>query len=335
MIGGLGGFGGPWAPVHRFCEEAEIPCLFPTTDVPVTSPPGDYSFYLSAGPEGEAGCLARYLQDGPDAGAPVVQVYREAGAGDGAGSDAGTGADGGAGRADGGAGAVADGGAAAWTGVAAEALRRELGEAVAVEDQPLPAEGALSPDLWGRLATVSWAGPTAGGGVHPEPLPVVVLWLSGADLQALDLAAAPAGRFQRIYLSYRLAGDPPRALPDAVRERLLLTYPYALPGHLPDGIYRVRSWLRARGVTPGDERLQLDTYFALSVADHALAHLVERFDRAYFVERVEHEVETALNPGVYPRLSLGPGQRLAAKGCYLVRPTADDGVEAISSWIVP
>ena len=264
----------------------------------MTSPLNDYSFYLSSGPEGEAGYLARYLRDGPNAG----------GAGDRAGTDGDAReADSGAGRADGGAGAVADGEAAAWARVAAGSLRRELGEAVAVEDLPLPAEGTLSASLWERLATVSWAAPTAAGGAHPESLPVVVLWLSGADLQALDLTAAPADRLQRVYLSYRLAGEPPRALPAAVRERLLLTYPYALPDHLPDGIYRARSWLRACGVERRDERLQLDTYFALAMADHALAQLVERFDRDYFVERVEHEVETALNSGVYFCLSFGPG----------------------------
>ena len=153
--------------------------------------------------------------------------------------------------------------------------------------------------------------------------------------KALDLAAAPADRLRRLYLSYRLAGDPPPDLPAAVRERLRLLYPYALPQQLPPRVYRVRAWLRARGVPAGDERLQLDTYFALTVADHALAHLVERFDRDYFVEQVEHEVENALNPGVYPHLTLGPGQRFASKGCYVVGTTAEGGMESESGWIVP
>ena len=87
-MAGMDGVGDPWWPIHRFCEEAEIPCLFPATELPVTSPLGDYSFYLSTGPEGEAQCLARYLRDGPDAGAPVVQVYRAAGAREPAGVDA-------------------------------------------------------------------------------------------------------------------------------------------------------------------------------------------------------------------------------------------------------
>jgi hypothetical protein len=314
-VGGVGGVGEPWWPIHRFCEEAQIPCLFPATELPVTSPLGDYSFYLSSGPEGEAECLASYLRDGPDARAPVVQVYRASRTGD---------RRGGVGE-----------GPAEWVQIAAGVLRRELGETVEVKDFRLPAEGALPSSLWNDLVAISQVGPVAGGETAPGPAPVVVLWLSSPDLRTLDLAAAPVGRLRRLVLSYRLAGEPPRELPDAVRERLRLLYPYALPQQLPPRTYRVRAWLRARGVPPGDERLQLDTYFALTVADHALAHLVERFDRDYFDEQVEHEVENALNPGVYPHLSLGPGQRFASKGCYVVRATAGGGIEAESGWIVP
>jgi hypothetical protein len=55
------------------------------------------------------------------------------------------------------------------------------------------------------------------------------------------------------------------------------------------------------------------------------------------VESFEHEAENALNPGVYPRLALGPGQRFASKGCYVVRLAdgSPGGIEAVGGWIVP
>jgi len=36
-------------------------------------------------------------------------------------------------------------------------------------------------------------------------------------------------------------------------------------------------------------------------------------------------------------MSLGPGQRFASKGCYVVRPSAraQGGLEAASDWLVP
>jgi hypothetical protein len=95
--------------------------------------------------------------------------------------------------------------------------------------------------------------------------------------------------------------------------------------------------MRARGIERTHERLQLATWFALAVTDHSLTHVVENFSRDFFVESVEEETENALNPGLFPSLSLGPGQRFASKGCCVVR-LADGppgGVEAVSGWIVP
>ena len=85
------------------------------------------------------------------------------------------------------------------------------------------------------------------------------------------------------------------------------------------------------------ERIQLNTYFALAIADHALAHLVENFSRDYFIENIEQETENALNPGIFPHLSLGPGQRFASKGSYIVKLSdkAKGGLEAVSDWIIP
>jgi hypothetical protein len=83
--------------------------------------------------------------------------------------------------------------------------------------------------------------------------------------------------------------------------------------------------------------VQLNTFFALSVVDHALMHVLENFSRDYLIESIENEAENGLNPGVYPHLSLAPGQRFASKGAYIVRfsPHAAGGLEPVSTWIVP
>jgi hypothetical protein len=82
---------------------------------------------------------------------------------------------------------------------------------------------------------------------------------------------------------------------------------------------------------PGDERLQRATWWTAAVLDDALAHMVDHFDRAWLIERVEHEAELVPDPGVYPSPSLGPGQRFASKGCWIVRldPAAPGGVAPV------
>ena len=165
----------------------------------------------------------------------------------------------------------------------------------------------------------------------------VVLWLDEKDLEDLALASNATEKTPQIYLSYGLLQGIPPSIRQGSLDQLYLTYPFALSEQSIPRIYRVRSWLRARGIAGTHERIQANTYFALSIADHALVHLLENFYRDYFVESIEHETENGLNPGVFPHLSLGPGQRFASKGCYIVKPsgTARGEFEAVTGWIVP
>lgn len=74
----VSGIVGPasWQPVHAFCEQTGVPCLFPITDVPVIDERDFYTIYFTRGMALEADAVADHiLAEGP-AGAPVVQVYR-------------------------------------------------------------------------------------------------------------------------------------------------------------------------------------------------------------------------------------------------------------------
>ena len=66
---------GSWQPVHDFCEQNEIPCLFPVTDLPVIDEQSFYTVYLSQGMTLEADTVARHLSDDGLLSLPVVQVY--------------------------------------------------------------------------------------------------------------------------------------------------------------------------------------------------------------------------------------------------------------------
>jgi Cytochrome c len=78
VISGVGGK--TWAPVHRFCEQASLPCIFPNVDLPVVAESDFDSLYFSKGVLLEANLIANALRDEPQAPqAPlrrVVQVYR-------------------------------------------------------------------------------------------------------------------------------------------------------------------------------------------------------------------------------------------------------------------
>jgi hypothetical protein len=66
-----------WAPVHQFCQQQRLPCMFPSVPLP-PSEQAFYALYFSGGVALEAEVLARYLRD-QTAAAPrrLVQVYRD------------------------------------------------------------------------------------------------------------------------------------------------------------------------------------------------------------------------------------------------------------------
>ena len=76
VISGLGR--ATWAPVHRFCEAAHLPCLFPNVDLPVVREQDFYPVYFSRGVLLEADLLAQWLaaHPGPGSGGRLLQVAR-------------------------------------------------------------------------------------------------------------------------------------------------------------------------------------------------------------------------------------------------------------------
>jgi hypothetical protein len=76
VISGLGGK--DWHPVHRFCERAALPCIFPNLDLPVVAERDVYSLYWSKGVLLEAELLAKQISadNKTTPGGRVVQVYR-------------------------------------------------------------------------------------------------------------------------------------------------------------------------------------------------------------------------------------------------------------------
>ena len=79
VISGLAGR--TWTPVHRFCEEAQLPCLFPNVDRPEVAEQDFYSLYFSRGVLLEADLMAMRLSEPDDrrggAARRIRQVFRE------------------------------------------------------------------------------------------------------------------------------------------------------------------------------------------------------------------------------------------------------------------
>lgn len=68
---------GSWGPVHHYCESNRIPCLFPTTDLPVVDEDNFYTVYFSRGMVLQADAVADQVSKNLSAEDKVLQVYRQ------------------------------------------------------------------------------------------------------------------------------------------------------------------------------------------------------------------------------------------------------------------
>lgn len=131
--------------------------------------------------------------------------------------------------------------------------------------------------------------------------------------------------------------EPAKAAGDKAGKNFRFAWPYEKPGVVHPREFDVRAWMSARKVPVTNVRLQFEAYFALTMIEHSLQHLLGDFNREYLIELIEHEAEKNLNIGTHPTLALGPGQRFASKGAFVMRLNADSdgGFSPDSDWIVP
>ncbi|MDE2150089.1 MAG: ABC transporter substrate-binding protein [Gammaproteobacteria bacterium] len=114
--------------------------------------------------------------------------------------------------------------------------------------------------------------------------------------------------------------------------------PYELDPSSHVKSYETRAWMLTRRLDLSHPTLMFEEYYAMSLLQAAVFEISNDYYRDYLLERVEDESQKDLNPGVFPKLALGPGERFAAKGAYIVRLDPDrkpSGLSRVSDWITP
>ncbi|MGC8475136.1 MAG: c-type cytochrome [Acetobacteraceae bacterium] len=289
---------GPWSPIGRFCNAHRLPCLFPETPLPSQRDGIDvYSMQFNDGLFLQARVAAAYLAARPSPPRRVTMLM--------------------------GPGLMAAAPAATF----ARALGRDLPHARLVTRRV----GAAGWPAAVRAVSASPVGSPVG-----TPDGTLVVWPGADPRPALAALAAAVPRARRIILPDN-ATAPARRLTGPLAARLRLIHPTAMPGAINPESFRTRQFLDARGVPVVFPRAQFEAYYAARLLRAAVYRLVSDFHRDYLMEWIEQEAENTLDPGVYPHLALGPGQRHASHGAYVVAldPRAPGGIRAASGWLVP
>ena len=97
------------------------------------------------------------------------------------------------------------------------------------------------------------------------------------------------------------------------------------------------GWFRIRKIEVVAEQVQADTYLACGLLSETLKHMVDAFIPDYLIESLQETVEHRILTGYYPRLTLGPHQRFASKGGYVMRfdPSGAKRLVPDGEWLTP
>ncbi|WP_455209192.1 cytochrome c/ABC transporter substrate-binding protein [Kaarinaea lacus] len=281
-----------WQPIHDFCETNEIPCLFPTTDLPGQSTEHYYSLYFSDGVKVEARAIASYLNNESAASKTILQLYRSNEKGQ----------------------------------TAAALLSQQLqnSKKIKVIDVALDNGTALDNTFLREKVALHKAD-------------TVVLWIDKPSIKNIGKELGSNSQIKFIFVSSTYARSPENLLPKTALDKTYLLSRFVPEKELDSHLRRFTAWAKSRDIDLSDERAAANAYFTALVVTSAIRSMRANLSRDYLIERIEHALERAVFHSVFPEFTLGPGQRFASKGSYIVGPlkSVDTSSFPPAQWIVP
>jgi hypothetical protein len=166
------------------------------------------------------------------------------------------------------------------------------------------------------------------------PGALAALWLDADDMSRIPFSEKQPGPAM-VLASGGMLGERLNAVPDHIRRSTYLTYPYRLPKDRGKIHQVVTTWLKQNRLPETNLKVSADIYAFGTLLTDILMHMKRNYYRDHFLDVVDMQRDHTYTVLNYPRLSFGPGQRYAAKGCYIVQLTEGPAPEIVpkSDWV--
>lgn len=283
-----------WQPIHDFCEEQRLPCLFPITDLPVISESGWYTYYFNKGYAQEGEAVARYLNrlQTISSHTAILQIVQDSPVGK----------------------ALADGFRNSW---------HELG-------RPAVTTITLSAQQLGNKSTLDKL-------IKKHKPSILLLWTDAEMIAKLPKLATKLSGHGSIFVSSGYLGKKTVAIPESVRGKIYITYPYRLTPYVgsQEGVRDANVPILSSAKEFGQRRITSRTTTMLKqTALRGLNLLYDNLYRDHLLDIMSMQMDLVVRD--YERLSFGPGQRYVSKGCYIIRLGSGDNPKILpqSEWVI-
>lgn len=166
---------------------------------------------------------------------------------------------------------------------------------------------------------------------------ILLLWTDAAMVAKLPQLVAKLAAHGTVFVSSGYLGKKTATIPEAVRTRVYITYPYRLTPYVgsQEGIRDANVPILSSSKEFGDRRITSRTITMLKqTALRGLNLLYDNLYRDYLLDIMSMQMDLTVRD--YERLSFGPGQRYVSKGCYIVQLGSGDNPDILprSEWVI-
>jgi ABC-type branched-subunit amino acid transport system substrate-binding protein len=166
----------------------------------------------------------------------------------------------------------------------------------------------------------------------------VIIWSEKLDSSLIEVLSSNKNKIQSVFIPYYLAtlSETRKKLGNSGLE-VFTSYPYVKPSDEPRDTIRSRMWAKSRKLDTTEKVVFTNTFTAIKVLLNAIKHARSHFNRAYIIELLEHKLDKSVLSGMYPKLSIGPNQRYASRGGYIMKLPGDASspLQPVTEWLLP
>jgi len=162
----------------------------------------------------------------------------------------------------------------------------------------------------------------------------LLLWNAPGSVEALDGLVDQADRPAQVFVSSRLLGTKLFSISERARPLTWITYPYREPKDEPKYSRYANSSMRGLAKHRPETRISTRTYSMLQLFQTGLVEMDRNLYRDNLLDRLGMQGDRVLPD--YLRLSFGPGQRYASKGCFIMQlgPGSEPQLIRKSEWVI-
>ncbi len=166
---------------------------------------------------------------------------------------------------------------------------------------------------------------------------VLLLWTDAGVLPDLPAMIESADAPAMVFVSSSYLGNKTSAIAETIRNRVYITYPYRLTPYVGPrtGGYDSKVPILASFRDFGDKRIESRSTTMLQQATLQGLNLInDNLYRDHLLDVMSMQMDVIVRD--YERLSFGPGQRFASKGCYIIQlgPGTEPALLPRSEWVI-